>query len=293
MPTRPAAADLVLVACTRSRPELLRDVLLPSLAEAVGDHPVVVVDQSPDDLTAQLLDGLAGVTRITSATGLSRGRNAAIAATTAPFIAFTDDDVSLPPGWLDRFVGAFDDPEVGVVCGRATTPDGTLLPGTAEGRYRWPTSAFGLGSGFNVAFRRAALEAVGPFDEELGAGTVIGAGEDTDMMYRLLRAGYVIWCRDDITVVHDDWRDARQEASVNFRYGQGVGAQTVKHVREGDRTALLLGLRSIGSQIFWLSAWLSRREWSALRRHPPFLAGIFVGAVRRTRQDHRRRRRGV
>ena len=285
MSPQPPAADAVLIVCTRSRAALLERCLLPSLADAVDGYPVVVVDQSTDDATAALLEPVAGVSRITSPPGLSRGRNAGIEATEEPIVAFTDDDVTLPPGWLARIAEIFrDDPEVAVVCGRAVTPEGVPMPGAPDGRYRWPTSPFGLASGFNMAFRRSALDTVGPFDEELGAGTRIGAGEDTDMLYRLLRAGFAVDCRSDITVVHDDWRTGPEEVGLHFRYGQGVGAQTIKHLRDGDREALRIGLRTAARQLYWMCAWIARGRWSALRRHPSFVGGMVVGAARRWRQ---------
>lgn len=281
----------VLIVCTRARARLFGRHLLPSLAAAtVGEGRIVVVDQSVDDETARLLDGVAGVARITSGPGLSVGRNVGVRATTEPIIAFSDDDVTLPAGWLGRVVAAFDDGEVGVVLGRATSPSGETLPGGAAGTYRWPTNPFGLGSGFNMAFRREALERAGPFDEHLGAGTPIGAAEDSDMIYRVLRAGYAARCIDGIEVVHHDWRTSKEEVALHFRYGQGVGAMTAKHALDGDRSALMIAARTVWDQVFWFGVHLVRRRWAELARHPAYVAGTVVGAVRWARVARAERR---
>jgi GT2 family glycosyltransferase len=45
-----------------------------------------------------------------------------------------------------------------------------------------------IGAGANMAFRREALRMVGGFDERLGAGRA-GCSEDSELWYRMLRAG--------------------------------------------------------------------------------------------------------
>lgn len=282
------ATEAVLVVCTRSRAHLFERFLLPSLASAAAGRRTVVVDQSDDDATRALLDGVAGVSLITSPPGLSCGRNAGVSATTESIVAFSDDDVTLPPSWLDLIVASFDDDRVGAVLGRATSPAGELLSGASAGVYEWPRNPFGLGSGFNMAFRRAALDAAGPFDEKLGAGTPIGAAEDSDMIYRVMRAGFLVRCVDEPAVVHHDWRTGREEIALHFRYGQGVGAMTVKHARAGDRESLKIALRTIGDQAFWFGVHVVRRRWSDAGRHPAFVVGILVGGIRRWLGDRAR-----
>ena len=156
---------------TRDRAGLMARHLLPCLRELDGGSiELVVVDQSAGEGTARLMAELNGVRYLRSGPGLSHGRNVAVAATTAPLILFTDDDVSFPRGWPCAVAAAFEGmPEVGAVCGRATDASGRLLPGRRAGVYRYPQIPFALGSGFNFAFRRAALDAVGPFDEQFGA----------------------------------------------------------------------------------------------------------------------------
>jgi GT2 family glycosyltransferase len=125
------------------------------------------------------------------------------------------------------------------------TPTGQTVLGTAErsGVYRWPTSPFGLGAGLNMALRREALTAAGLFDEELGAGARFPSAEDTDMLYRVLRAGWSVACSTEAVVTHHDWRSRRELLRLHYRYGIGVGAQTAKHATAGDREALRMGLR--------------------------------------------------
>jgi hypothetical protein len=271
----------VLAVATRDRASRLRDALLPSLRQAVAaGYRVVVVDQSRDSATADLLADV-GVCYLRSEPGLSRARNVAVAATTEPLIAFTDDDVTFPDGWLAGIVAAFDRHEAaGGVLGRAATPDGRLLPGAPPGEYRWPTTPFQLGSGFNMAFRREALQDAGPFDEDLGAGGRFPAAEDTDMFYRVLRAGWPLVCSDDITLVHHDWRSPTEERRTQWAYGIGAGAQTASHVADGDRRAAWLAVRAVARHLYWAVRLVLTGHAGRAPLPMASLGGTIVGFVR-------------
>jgi GT2 family glycosyltransferase len=276
-------ARITLCVATRDRPELVERHLLPSLRRLQPGSCVVVVDQSTRRDTAKLLEGLDGVAYLhTAETGLSRARNLAVRTTRAPLLAFTDDDVTFDSSWLGRIAALLDaSPEAGAVCGLGVAPDGRLLPGAPAGVYRWPRSPFGLGSGFNLAFRRAALVAAGPFDEELGAGARFRAAEDTDMLYRVLRAGWSVVCSDDVTVTHDDWRRRGAEVRLHYGYGLGAGAQTAKHVAAGDLAAARIALREVALHLTTLARSLVLRRPRAALLQPPYVAGVAVGFASR------------
>lgn len=277
--------SIALAVATRDRSPLLERCLLPALREAAAaGHDVVVVDQSVGTETRDLVAGLPGVRYLFSEPGLSRARNAAIAATTSELIAFTDDDVELPAGWLDALARAFEEaPGAGAVCGRAVTSAGDLQPGAPAGVYRWPAHPFRLGSGFNLAVRRRALDEAGGFDEDLGAGAPFTSAEDTDLLYRILRAGWEVVCRDDITVVHHEWRSRAAEVRLHYGYGVGAGAQTAKHLAAGDRYALRLAVREAGHHAFMVGREAARLRPGSALLQLPFLAGLLTGYVRRRR----------
>jgi GT2 family glycosyltransferase len=273
---------------TRDRPELLQRCLAPALSDiAAAGYTVVVADQSTDGETERLVRALPGVRYLRTAPGTSRGRNAVVAATMAPLIAFTDDDVSIADGprWLETMAASFDaSDDVGAVCGRAVTPAGRLLPGTPPGIHRWPTNPFGLGSALNMAVARSALEAVGGFDEDLGGGARIPAAEDTDLLYRVLRAGWVVVSTDDATVVHDDWRSGRQEIRLHFGYGFGAGAQTAKYAAAGDRAATRLALREAGRHAVSFAREAAHLRLRSAALQPPFVLGLALGYARNRRR---------
>jgi GT2 family glycosyltransferase len=281
-----AEAHIALAVVTRDRAELLARHLLPCLREVLDELvDVLVVDQSTGDGTARLVEGLRGVRYMRSDPGLSRGRNAAVNSTTAPLILFTDDDVTFPVGWPRAVAEMFEGvPDVGAVCGRATDAQGRLLPGRPQGIYRFPEIPFALGSGFNFAFRRAALEAVGPFDEQFGARARYRAAEDSDMLYRVLRAGWVVRCSDRITVVHHDWRGREDRLRGFHDYGFGAGAQTVKHARGGDRTAVSLAAKEVGRHLVTIVRSLLQLRPGVAWEQVVWLRGLVAG-VRSARKE--------
>ena len=277
---------IALAVVTRDRSGLLERYSLPGLRRvAASGFDVAVVDQSRDSDTEALVRRVPGIRYLRSAAGVSVGRNVAIEATEAPVLAFTDDDVTIEGGWLEGMLDTFDRyPQAGVVCGVAVDPRGDLLPGTTPGVYRWPSDPFNIGSGFNIAFRREALRAVGAFDEDLGAGSRYGAGEDTDMLYRIMRAGWLVVCSGDVTVVHQSWRSPRQETAMHYRYGLGAGAQIAKHKAAGDTAAAGIGRRLAGGHLSWLVRWAVRLRPTLARWQIAYLRGLVTGYRRRRRE---------
>lgn len=275
-PGRPAVTIAVV---TRDRADVLERFLAPSLRTLSPDEAeVLIVDQSTGDATRRLAQSLPGVRWQPGLPPLSRGRNAAVSAARTPLIAFIDDDVELPAGWPARLVAAFARaPRAGAVCGRGLDSRGRLLPGRHAGTYRRPTSPFGLGHGFNMSFRIAALREAGPFDDRLGAGARFPAAEDSDMLHRLMQAGWEVLCDDTITLHHHDWRTPGEVIDLHRAYGIGMGAQTAKHLRRGDVLAGGIAVVEVGRHLHWLLRALAARRRDSLHLQRAWLGGAFWG----------------
>src|SRR5512134_866516 len=79
------------------------DVALRSLTSQRGGvpHELLVVDDGGGPDTRAVADAAgAACLSLRTPRGLNAARNAGIGATRAPLVAFVDDDVVAPPGWL-------------------------------------------------------------------------------------------------------------------------------------------------------------------------------------------------
>lgn len=187
MPADRVRASIVVP--TRNRAPGL-DTLLASLSTQTvpaEEFEVVVVDNGSTDATAAVVAAWAarhpGVRRVYEpAPGVSRARNAGIAAARGPVVAFVDDDVVTEPGWLEGALGAWDRwPEAGIVCGPADLRLAAPAPrwfGAEIGTW-YSTVDFGpeprvldrpdeVPWGLNLAVRTDLARAAGGFAEHLG-----------------------------------------------------------------------------------------------------------------------------
>ncbi|HWH01756.1 MAG TPA: glycosyltransferase [Pilimelia sp.] len=120
--------------------------------------------------------------------GPAAARNVGWRAARHPWVVFLDDDVVPAPGWWRRLaVDLAGPPGVGGVQGRIRVP----LP-TDRRPTDWERVTAGLAHGrwltADMAYRRAALAAVGGFDERFPRAF----REDAELAYRVRRAGWVL-----------------------------------------------------------------------------------------------------
>jgi GT2 family glycosyltransferase len=273
------------VICSRNRPEFLASVVGSILDGDEVPDELLVVDQStaPHPTLATFASPRCAFRYLHSATvGLSRSRNIAVAAASHDVIAFTDDDVVVPPTWFGTLVRSFR--EAGpraVVTGRVVADEAqstgafapSLHPGTErvvhEGRvYEDPLATF------NVAFHRSAHAEVGGFDIRLGPGTRFRAAEDNDFGHRLLEAGYRIVFDPDALIYHRSWRDDRAFPALRHGCGRGQGAFFAKHLSLDDPYMLRRALGTLARHLLRLpSVALTELRTSAAARRPACLGG--------------------
>jgi len=173
-----ATPGVDVVVPTFRRPEALERCLQALKRQTVAPASVVVVDDSATDR------------------GPAWARNQGWRKGSAAVVAFTDDDCVPAPDWVETLAKAFMDPRLQAVEGRLLAPgrEGTLEPIDAGPCVRWcrfPTA--------NMAYRRTVLEGVGGFDERYFIHR-----EDTDLAWRVLRAGHTIVRLPAAVVVHPD-----------------------------------------------------------------------------------------
>jgi glycosyltransferase involved in cell wall biosynthesis len=260
VPTRGRAAYL----------EVTLDSLLAQRTEAA--HEIVVVDDGARDATAAVVAARPGLRYVShgEGRGLNAARNTGLHESRAALIAYVDDDVLVPPGWLDALVdGARRHPGAEAFggpirarfegrtprgCGREEPPITTLDLGVedCEAAMAW---------GANFAVRRDAVERIGEFDERI----VRPHGDEEEWLERLRAAGGTIVYLAGAGLDHRRTaEDARLGPLARAAYARGRAARASD--RRRSRAPSLRGeLRVLGGCV-----------WHTARRGCP--QGVIMGA---------------
>lgn len=299
-PPPPPAVSVSVVICTRDRPEELTRCLASLGRCEPPASEVIVVDNAPrTDATVRAAHAFPNVRYVREdRPGLSHARNAGIEAATGEVIAFTDDDVELAEDWIARLAAPFTDPEVACVTGLVLPAD---LSGEAACLFEFGIGGFGhvlrrrrfdrdylrtdwwrppdvwkMGAGANMAMRRSAFAEVGLFDPRLGAGAA-GCSEDSELWFRLLRAGHV--CQyDPAAVVFHHHRGDRPALFHQLRaYARGHVVALFVQFTQDRRPAHLIRAFAL------MPWWYLNRVFRALRtRDRDLLAMVrpqFLGCI--------------
>ncbi|HXE46243.1 MAG TPA: glycosyltransferase [Conexibacter sp.] len=275
----PPPLAISVVVCTHRRPDDLGR-LLGALGELdPRPHEVVVVDNDPGEHDCEAAVRAAGVRYVREdRRGLDNARNAGIAAARGTIVAFIDDDCVPSRGWLGRLPIELANPAVVGVTGpafphtldtaarRRMERQGSLARGLRRIEFDWLSFAVAdagaIGVGANMAFRRAALLALGPqpFPPELDAGTATESGGDTYVMAKLLARGHRLVYDPATFVYHRHRRDPVALHRAFFGYGVGLGAALAK---------LTVDDKELSAPATWL--WLLSQYRSTQQRR---LAGL-------------------
>ena len=265
------APAVAVVVPTRDRAGYLEFALSSLLDQRdPGPHELLVVDDGSRDETPQVIEraGVRGL-RLDPGRGLNAARNAGIAATAAPVVAFVDDDVWAPPGWLRALAeGARRHPDAGAYGG----PIRGRLEGPAPrgcGREPAPITTLDLGAedrdaervwGANLAVRREAVERIGGFDEALA-----GSGDEVEWLERLRAAGgRVVYLAAAGLDHRRAGADARLRSLARAEYRRGRAARG-EDSRRGQAPALPREARNVAGAL-----------WHTVRRGCP--QGLVMGA---------------
>jgi glycosyltransferase involved in cell wall biosynthesis len=245
------ASDTSIVLCTRERPDMLREALAKIAAGTDPEVEVIVVDSASTDHRTRDVALAAGVRYVrTDVKGLSIARNIGLAASERSVIVYTDDDCAPTPDWVSNLVKPFEDPRVAATSGRMLdhTLAATDVPFTERTTYNTTVRGLDAGHGAVMAFRRSTVNALGGFDEVLGAGRFLAGAEDLDIFCRVLASGSIVVFVPDSVVLHVNTRDPEAYRKLMRGYGLGLGALLGKWLRlspiVGARMGATLAVRS-------------------------------------------------
>ncbi len=223
--------ELTAIVPTRDRPEALAKCLRALDAErAEMSLDIVVVDdgsaepQAVERVVAEIPDAVIvpSVRR-----GIGAARNTGVTAAATEFVAFTDDDGEVQPGWAHTLVTRLR--EGAVVVGGATVAadgQGSLAVASQLASNALLGAQLAVAPASNLACRRdVALEI--PFDESF----VDIGGEERDWCARLFAQGHALVREPRAVVVHRQQLTFGAYWRKHVLYGRGAYRFRTAHAR--------------------------------------------------------------
>jgi len=258
--------DVAVIVPTLRRPESLERALRSLFAQTgVADRvsEIVVVDNDPVGSAAATVGALRSnspwpLTCVHAPRpGVATARNAGLAATDAPLIAFLDDDEAASPGWLAALLKAREqtgaDAVFGPITGRAPDAAAWLKPWLERFFGREGPAHSGLiddpfGCGNSLMVRATALPGPAPFD----TGTDQAGGEDDALFAALAaRGGRFGWAADAWV---EEFAPAHRATLAYalaraFAYGQGP-SQTAAAAKDWPAVARWMAIGAGQTAVF-------------------------------------------
>jgi mycofactocin system glycosyltransferase len=234
-------------------------VVRPIYRSAAGGRPIdsdprvancIIVDDgsTPPIIEAQI--------RLDHNRGPAAARAAGLAEVNTALVAFVDDDVDPSRGWLEGVLGHFDDERVALVAPRVLSADGPSRLERYERRHSpldlgehpariAPATAVSYVPAAAIVCRVDALQAIGGFDEALRVG------EDVDLVWRLVEAGWRCRYEPTVTVTHRPRPTWQAWARQRVAYGSSSAllaerGHDLAPVRTSAWTALVWALALTG-----------------------------------------------
>jgi glycosyltransferase involved in cell wall biosynthesis len=180
--------QIAAIICTHNRDHYLGDAIDSLLAQEGVNYEILVVDNGSTDGTKEVVKPYLSHPRFNYVyepiLGLSVARNRGAKETTAPILAYLDDDAIASSQWLRVLVDGYEHNEKLAIAGGKVTliwPDNITPPSWISGDLAGGLGAYDLGEtvvsitnpqltprGLNYSLRRSFLEDIGGFDANLG-----------------------------------------------------------------------------------------------------------------------------
>ena len=212
------------IICTHNRDRYLGAAIDSLLAQDGDLYEVVVIDNASSDRTKEVVEARLANPRLRyyyeENLGLSVARNRGAKETTAPILAYLDDDAEASPQWLKVITEAYQNNEQLAIAGGKVTliwPENITPPTWISQDMAGGLGAYDLGEeivyidnpnltprGLNYSLRRSFLEEIGGFDPNLGrVGKNLLSNEELCMTELALKKGWQVAYLPNALVAHN------------------------------------------------------------------------------------------
>lgn len=210
------------VVCSYNGERTIRDCLQGLRKLDYPNYEVIVVNDGSKDRTEAIAKEFGFRVITTENRGLSSARNTGMRAAKGEIVAYIDDDAIPDPHWLTYLAYSFLTTDHMGVGGPNLPPpnDGPVAdcvanaPGGPIHVLLTDVEAEHI-PGCNMAFRKAALEAIGGFDEQFRI-----AGDDVDLCWRIQQKGWTLGFNPAAMVWHHRRNSVKTYLKQQLNYGK-------------------------------------------------------------------------
>jgi glycosyltransferase involved in cell wall biosynthesis len=226
-----------LITATIGRTEQLKHLIETLNSQSYRQFELIVVDQNNDCrldsiIKNALLSGLDIHHIKSDKIGISYARNLALKKVRYCIIGFPDDDCWYEPQTIQNVITQFNKKtDLNCIVGR-----------WVEYRYIKPLCEYYLSKNEWLKFkdivahsitifcRKSCFEKVGSFNEQFGVGLYIGAGEETELMFRILCNDMNVLFTPDVRVHHQFRTDSLTLQQIRIRQRANGAIYVKQHI---------------------------------------------------------------
>lgn len=249
----------------------IRQTIQAILNQTYPHVQIIIVDDGSEDGTASIVKSFQKINYLyQDNAGPAAARNHGAGAATSEIIFFTDADCAPHPDWIEKILNSFNQPAVGVVCGSYGIANPQSLLARCihkEILFRheklMPDYPEVFGS-YNFAVRKKLFDEVGGFNTVYRSAS----GEDNDLSYKIIKAGYKIFFNKTALVDHFHTTRLIKYLKEQYRHGYWRVKMYQDHptmMRGDDYTfwkdiveiPLVLGMITSFTFIFLSTVWLN------------------------------------
>lgn len=225
-----------LIIGTLDRPAAFESCYRSLNAQKFKDFEIIVIDQSDNDETADIVKRINDeriIYRHVNFRGLSRARNEALKLASGDYFCLIDDDAYYHSDYLATASKKVS-PKVilsGYIFDTIKKGDFVGYDSSLNNKKLSMRKIIRTCPSAGLVFPRKVLEDCGAFDERFGVGSLYGAAEETEMIFRALKKGYCVKYIKNMRLKHPvpvvkSGELTPQKAKAYFR---GFGALYRKH----------------------------------------------------------------
>lgn len=186
-----------------------------------GTIELIVVDDGSSDKTAEIVQSFPNVQSINQENqGPASARNLGAQKANGEIVFFTDSDCVPHVSWISTMLAHFSDPSIAAVRGSygIANPESLLARCVHEEilyRHRFLPRYPKVFGSYNVGIRKRVIDEIGGFN----TGYRHASGEDNDLSYRILSAGYKILFEPKALVDHYHPTSLKKYLKEQYRHG--------------------------------------------------------------------------